>query len=116
MLRHNLGNDDSYVRLTATLGLLPIITVGLFPLLSPFLRTLFWLVVPIWFVAHFSGTNATEAAVFLVPLTLVFIPAVLQAATVQARASAPQLNPSVSSGFDRAQIPELQEVGESRPR
>lgn len=118
MLSHNVNNDDTFVRLAATLGILPIVTFGLYPRLCPFLRTLVWLVIPAWFVVHAVGSVMTESALFFVPLALVFIPAALQAASAEQAAGAPQLQFSAPSPLDFVQLPDaevLQHLGQGEP-
>ncbi len=44
---------------------------------SPFLRSLFWLVVPVWIATHAWGNFAMTPIAFLVPLGLVIVPSAL---------------------------------------
>src|SRR5690606_5378018 len=67
-----------YPELFGTLGVIPLILIFQFGKLSRFLKFLFFLVVPIWFVVHFIKSTAVETRLFLVPQALVFIPACLQ--------------------------------------
>ena len=46
---------------------------------DPFLRRLFWLVVPLWFVIHVWAARLGEGIMYLAPTTLIIVPLVLQA-------------------------------------
>lgn len=58
-------------------NILPLLTLMAFKQLPPRLKLLFWVIVPIWFVIHYSMTACHESRLFLVPTVLVFMPAAL---------------------------------------
>ncbi len=77
MVQRNLVNDDTFVRLTETLGVLPLLTIAWLIRLPRFVQTVFWLIVPAWFAVHLWGSILIETTLFMVPFIIVFIPAVL---------------------------------------
>ncbi|MEZ4883518.1 MAG: hypothetical protein R3E32_02185 [Chitinophagales bacterium] len=58
-------------------NILPLLTFMVFRYLPTRLKLLFWVIVPIWFVIHYSMTACHESRLFLVPTVLVFMPAAL---------------------------------------
>ncbi|MFK7908617.1 MAG: hypothetical protein AB8B69_26035 [Chitinophagales bacterium] len=58
-------------------NILPLLTFMVFKELPPRLKTLFWVIIPIWFVIHYSMTACHESRLFLVPTVMVFMPAAL---------------------------------------
>jgi hypothetical protein len=60
-----------------TLSILPLLTLWDFRGLPPFLRGLFWLMVPAWCVAHLALALVGETRLFLVPVAAVLIPGAL---------------------------------------
>jgi hypothetical protein len=77
MVQRNLSNDDTFVRMTETLGVLPLLTIAWLPRLPRFIQTLFVLMVPAWFAVHLWGSILIETTLFMVPFIMVFIPAAL---------------------------------------
>lgn len=74
----NLTFKRMYFQMIGTLAFLPIITILFLGKLSPQLRAWFWIMVPIWFIIHFCYSAAVESRLFLVPQSLIFVPAFLQ--------------------------------------
>ena len=58
-------------------NILPLLTLMAFKHLPPRLKLLFWVIVPIWFVIHYSMTACHESRLFLVPTVLIFMPSAL---------------------------------------
>ncbi len=77
MLSYNLTNPVTIIQLFATLSILPLFTLLNIQKADARLQILFWLLVPIWFSIHFWLVWAHETRLFLVPLTIVFIPIML---------------------------------------
>lgn len=75
--KHNLTHPLGWMVMILTLGLFPAWTVWKWKVLDVKLRWMFWVLVPAWVVAMTMGANFVEARVFLVPQTMVFIPAFL---------------------------------------
>jgi hypothetical protein len=76
-LLFNLKFFRMYPHLLGTLGLIPVITLIGFRSLPQILKNWFWLIVPFWFIIHLVKSTAVETRLFLVPLALIFIPALL---------------------------------------
>ncbi len=74
----NITFKRMYLQMIGTLGFLPIVTILFLGKLSPQLRIWFWIMVPIWFIIHFSYSSVVESRLFLVPQVLIFVPAFLQ--------------------------------------
>ena len=74
----NLTFKRMYLQMIGTLAFLPIITILFLGKLSSELRVWFWVMVPIWFIIHFFYSATVESRLFLVPQTLIFVPAFLQ--------------------------------------
>lgn len=77
-LKFNLTFFRMYPQLFGTLGIIPLLVILRFNLLSPPLKMFFLIIVPIWFIIHFVKSQAMETRLFLVPQALIFIPAILQ--------------------------------------
>lgn len=77
-LKFNLTFFRMYPELFGTLGIIPLIVILRFKSLNNYLRTFFFLLVPVWFIIHFLKSTAVETRLFLVPQALVFIPACLK--------------------------------------
>lgn len=73
----NLTFFRTYPLLVGTLGIVPIIFIMNLKSLPCFLQGWFWLIVPFWFVLHFTQSNAMESRLFLVPHILIFMPGFL---------------------------------------
>ena len=76
-LRYNLGHYQSWLNLFGTMGILPIMALVSSPRWPRDLKAVFWLVVPIWFLIHFTASMVDESRLFLVPQALVFVPGAL---------------------------------------
>jgi hypothetical protein len=62
----------------AAINLLPALVLLTLRDVDPFLRRLFWYVVPLWFVVHIWAARLGEGIMYLAPITLVIVPLVLQ--------------------------------------
>jgi hypothetical protein len=62
----------------AAINLLPAIVVLTLRDVDPFLRRLFWYVVPLWFAVHIWAARLGEGIMYLAPITVVIVPLVLQ--------------------------------------
>lgn len=62
----------------AAISLLPAIALLTLRDVDPFLRRLFWFVVPLWFAIHIWAARLGEGLMYLAPLTVVIVPLVLQ--------------------------------------
>jgi hypothetical protein len=63
----------------AAINLLPFLALVTLRDVDPFLRRLFWLVVPLWFAIHIWAARLGEGLMYLAPMTLIIVPLVLQA-------------------------------------
>jgi hypothetical protein len=61
----------------AMVVLLPVLAVVALRVAPPFLRRLFWLVVPIWLVIHFGHARFYEGMLYLAPIALILVPLAL---------------------------------------
>jgi hypothetical protein len=73
----NLSDTRTVALLAATMNVLPLITLWRLRRLPAILRGFFWILVPVWFAVHAYIARLKETRYFLVPLAVVFIPAVL---------------------------------------
>jgi len=62
----------------AAINLLPAMVVLTLRDVDPFLRRLFWYVVPLWFAVHIWAARLGEGIMYLAPTTLIIVPLVLQ--------------------------------------
>ena len=62
----------------AAVNLLPAIVALTLRDVDPFLRRLFWYVVPLWFAIHIWAARLGEGIMYLAPITVVIVPLVLQ--------------------------------------
>jgi hypothetical protein len=78
MMLRSLSMPGQVGFFVAALNLLPI--VGLLSLKDsdPFLRRLFWLVVPLWLALHIWAARLGEGIEYLAPITVILVPLVLQ--------------------------------------
>jgi hypothetical protein len=78
MVLHSLSMPGQISFFFAAINILPI--AGLLSLkgADPFLRRLFWLVVPLWFAIHIWAARLGEGIMYLAPLTVIIVPLVLQ--------------------------------------
>jgi hypothetical protein len=77
ILHFNLTDPKTIMQLLATLSVLPLYTLFQLHKVDLRLQILFWLMVPAWFAAHFLLVWVQETRLFLVPLTIIFIPIIL---------------------------------------
>lgn len=75
--KKNFGFLRTFPLITGTLGFVPLVVVIYFRRLPVVLQRWFWIVVPVWFIVHFSFSKAAESRLFLMPQALIFIPAFL---------------------------------------
>lgn len=76
-LYFNVFNLLSWQRILMTVGIIPFLAIFAFPKWPKTLKVFFWVIVPAWGMIHFLFTVVAETRLFLVPLTLIFIPGVL---------------------------------------
>jgi uncharacterized membrane protein YagU involved in acid resistance len=62
----------------AMTSLLPIVALLALKDADPFLRRLFWLVVPLWFAIHIWAARLGEGILYLAPMTVIIVPLILQ--------------------------------------
>jgi hypothetical protein len=77
LLVFNLTDPITVLKLFATLSVLPLFVFVKNRYADTRLQLLFWLIVPCWFLAHLWLVWARETRLFLVPLTIIFIPIIL---------------------------------------
>lgn len=77
IFRFNIDRFVTWMQLTLTLGIIPIMAIVAMRRWPPILRSYFWAVVPIWFGIHIIAAILAESRLVLVPQALVFIPGVL---------------------------------------
>jgi len=77
LFRFNIDRFVTWMQLTLTLGIIPIMAVVTMRRWPVILRSYFWAVIPIWFVIHFIVAILAETRLVLVPQALVFIPGAL---------------------------------------
>jgi hypothetical protein len=77
LFRYNISRYTTWVQLFGTLGVLPVLAVVSARRWPPSLTPFFWSVVPIWVLVHLLAAVMAEARLFLVPLTLIFVPGAL---------------------------------------
>ena len=77
LLALNLGRWATWGQMAITLGVIPMLALFAYREWPRVLKVFFWVVVPVWFVAHFVGALVAESRLLLVPQALVFIPAAL---------------------------------------
>lgn len=90
MLRLNLFSamaPYTYMEVLGTVSVLPVVMLLSWRALRPIWRQLFLLIVPVWFLVHLVSVVCWESRLFLVPLVVVFLPAVLDL-VMNARTSA----------------------------
>lgn len=73
----NLTSLKTLELIGLTISVLPILAVWNFKALPAWLKGIFAIMVPAWFVIHLLMVYANETRVFLVPVALIFIPAAL---------------------------------------
>jgi hypothetical protein len=78
MVLHSLSMPGQISFFFAAINLLPVAALLSLKDADPFLRRLFWLVVPLWFVIHIWAARLGEGIMYLAPLTVIIVPLVLQ--------------------------------------
>jgi hypothetical protein len=78
MFLHSLAMPGQTAFFVAAINILPIITILVFRDADPFLRRLFWMIVPLWFAIHIWAARLGEGLMYLAPLALILVPLVLQ--------------------------------------
>jgi hypothetical protein len=91
MFLRSLGMPGQTAFLLAAINLLPVLALLVLRDVDPFLRRLFWMVVPLWFAIHIWAARLGEGIMYLVPLTLIIVPLVLQGLQCRLERSAPVL-------------------------
>lgn len=76
-LKYNLSFFTLYPQMLGTWSIIPIMALLGYGLWPDFLKRNFWLIVPVWIIIHFLKSYTVETRLFLVPQTLIFIPAIL---------------------------------------
>jgi hypothetical protein len=79
MLMRSLGMPGQIAFFFAAINLLPALCVLGMKQVDPFLRRLFWLVVPAWFAIHIWAARLGEGIMYLAPTVIIILPLVLQA-------------------------------------
>ena len=83
MVLRSLRMPAQLAYLVAAVNLLPVLAWLALERADPFLRRLFWMVVPLWFAIHIWAARLGEGIMYLAPITLVLVPLMLQALTRQ---------------------------------
>ena len=78
LIKYNILDPRTYGSMFAVVGIIPVLAIITLKKWPNPLKSFFWAIVPIWFVVHASFSILAEGKVFLVPQTIVFIPAALQ--------------------------------------
>jgi hypothetical protein len=78
MVLHSLSMPGQVSFFVAAINLLPIAALLALKDADPFLRRLFWFVVPLWFAIHIWAARLGEGIMYLAPLTVIIVPLVLQ--------------------------------------
>lgn len=73
----NLKFKTMYPELVGTLAFVPLVVIIFLKRMPILLKQWFWIVCPAWFIIHLAYSTAVETRLFLVPQTLIFIPAFL---------------------------------------
>jgi hypothetical protein len=79
MVLRSLSMPGQTAFFLAAINLLPALCLLWMRDADPFLRRLFWMVVPLWFAIHIWAARLGEGIMYLAPMTLIIIPLVLQA-------------------------------------
>jgi len=81
MLKLNLFSSVSiktYMELYGIMGFLPLWAILIYRTMSKHLKLFFITLVPIWFAIHFTSAIAYQTRLYLVPVLLVLVPAILE--------------------------------------
>ena len=79
LLHFNIAHWSTWKRLAVMLNVLPILCARNYRGWPRVLRGWFWVLVPAWFVVHFTAAVAAETRLFLVPVAVVLVPGSLLA-------------------------------------
>ena len=79
MLLHSLSMPAQISYLMAAVNLLPVLGWVSLKSTDPFVRRLFWMVVPLWFAIHIWAARMGEGIMYLAPIAVVLVPLTLQA-------------------------------------
>lgn len=77
MVLRSLRMPDQIAYFFAAINLLPVFGLLVIKDVDPFLRRLFWLVVPLWFAIHIWAARLGEGIMYLAPMTVIILPLVL---------------------------------------
>jgi hypothetical protein len=78
MFLHSLDMPGQTAFFVAAINILPILAIVVLKDVDPFLRRLFWMIVPLWFAIHIWAARLGEGLMYLAPLALIVVPLVLQ--------------------------------------
>jgi hypothetical protein len=78
MFLHSLAMPAQTAYFVAAINILPILAIFVLKDVDPFLRRLFWMIVPLWFAIHIWAARLGEGLMYLAPLVLIVVPLVLQ--------------------------------------
>jgi hypothetical protein len=78
MVTRSLRMPGQVAFFLAAINLLPALVLVTLRDVDPFLRRLFWYVVPLWFAVHVWAARLGEGLMYLAPLTVIIVPLVLQ--------------------------------------
>jgi len=77
ILYFNIFNLRSWEQIWSTAGIIPFLALFSYRKWPKHLKVFFWVIVPVWGIIHFLASVVAETRLFLVPLSLIFIPCVL---------------------------------------
>jgi hypothetical protein len=78
MFLHSLSMPGQTAFFLAAITILPLLAILVLDEVDPYLRRLFWMVVPLWFAIHIWAARLGEGLMYLAPLALIGVPLVLQ--------------------------------------
>jgi hypothetical protein len=78
MFLHSVSMPGQTAFFLAAITILPLLVVLVLDDVDPYLRRLFWMVVPLWFAIHVWAARLGEGLMYLAPLALIGVPLVLQ--------------------------------------
>ena len=88
LMEHNFGVANAYFRLLAVLSIFPLLFLVQWKWVHLLFKRWFVLIVPVWVAIHYTMASVHESRLFLVPLALVLLPAVLQVAEQKIKSAA----------------------------
>jgi uncharacterized membrane protein YagU involved in acid resistance len=97
MMLRSLSMPGQIAFFFAALNLLPVLALLSLKDADPFLRRLFWLVVPLWLAIHIWAARLGEGIEYLAPTTIVIVPLMLQG--LERRLKLAELQPAVELGL-----------------